>query len=88
MHYSSTILALIGAVGVSARQCRDITIPISISSRNNVLDLKPLTTEIEVTNFYLNLAKQGSNYGAQLTTGVSLSTLESSSNFFPSIIDS
>jgi len=69
MHYSSTILALIGAVGVSARQCRDITIPISISSRNNVLDLKPLTTEIEVTNFYLNLAKQGSNHGAQLTTG-------------------
>lgn len=69
--FSSLILALGAATAVAARRCRDITVPVSLASRNAVLDLEPLTTEVEVTNFYLNLARQGSNYGAQITTGVS-----------------
>lgn len=56
--------------GVSARRCREIVVPVSLTSRNAVFDLEPLTTEVDVTNFYLNLAKQGSNYTDELLTGV------------------
>lgn len=58
------------ATGVSARRCRDIVVPVSLTSRNAVFDLEPLTTEVDVTNFYLNLAKQGRNYTKELLTGV------------------
>lgn len=71
MLQSKILLALAAAGGVSARKCRDIKVPISITSQNAVLDLQPLTTEIEVTNFYLELAKQGGNYFDKLFKGVS-----------------
>lgn len=69
----STFLSLAVVAGsVTARQCHNMTIPVSLTSRNAVFDLEPLTTEVEVTDFYLNLANQGKNYTDELLTGVRL----------------
>ncbi|KAK8089064.1 hypothetical protein PG997_004025 [Apiospora hydei] len=45
----------------SARHCQNLTIPISISARNGKFDLQAPATNIEVTNFVLNLAQPGHN---------------------------
>ena len=66
---SVALLAL--ATAVTARKCQNITVPISISSRNAVFDLKAPTTEIEATNFFLKLSRQGSNYTQELLKDVS-----------------
>ncbi|KAI9166545.1 hypothetical protein HJFPF1_02654 [Paramyrothecium foliicola] len=61
------ILAL--AAAAVARKCHNITVPISISSRNAVFGIKPPLTEIEATNFFLNIARQGFNYTDKVTEG-------------------
>lgn len=73
MFVSSIALAALAAVA-SARSCRDISVPVSISSRNAAFDLKPLVTEIDTTDFFLGLSRQGTNYTDELLTGVSNST--------------
>ncbi|KAG5994240.1 hypothetical protein E4U54_003157 [Claviceps lovelessii] len=49
----------------TAMKCWNMTIPISISARNPVFDLKPPTTEIEVTALFLDLSRPGNNATAQ-----------------------
>ncbi|KAK5989831.1 hypothetical protein PT974_08092 [Cladobotryum mycophilum] len=61
---SIALLAL--ATAVAARNCHNLTVPISISSRNAVFDLKAPTTEIEATDFFLRFSRQGSNYTQEL----------------------
>jgi hypothetical protein len=69
---SVTLLVVAGAaIMASARKCRDIKVSVCISSENMVLNLKPPTTEVDVTNFYLNLARQGTNFPGSITTAVS-----------------
>ena len=63
------LLALASAA--AAKHCTNITIPVSISARNGVFDIKLPKTEVEVTNFFLNVAKQNSNYSSSVTKGVS-----------------
>ncbi|KAG5942772.1 hypothetical protein E4U53_007167 [Claviceps sorghi] len=46
-------------------KCWNMTIPISISARNGVFDLKPPTTEIEVTALFLDISRPGNNATAQ-----------------------
>ena len=59
----STIAAVsLLATAVTARQCQNLTIPISASARNGVFDLDAPATNIDVTNFILNLGQQGANY--------------------------
>ncbi|KAK5054733.1 hypothetical protein LTR84_001625 [Exophiala bonariae] len=43
-------------------QCQNLTIPVTISARNAIFDVATPETNIEVTNFILNLAQQGHNY--------------------------
>lgn len=57
------------AAAAEARKCMDLNVPVSISSRNGVFDYMPAKTEIEATNFFLNLAQQGGNYTDDLLTG-------------------
>lgn len=72
MLQSAVLLVLAAASNVvSARWCRDLTIPVSLTSRNAVFDIEPLKTEIDVTNFYLELGKQGGNLTEKLVKGVS-----------------
>jgi len=58
---------------VSAKQCQNITVPVTISARNGLFDAQALTpvTNIDVTNFILNLVQQGENYTANVLQGVS-----------------
>ncbi|KFA66079.1 hypothetical protein S40285_08137 [Stachybotrys chlorohalonatus IBT 40285] len=57
---SSIILSL--AAGSLARVCQNITVPVSITSRNGVFNLEAPTTQIDVTDFFLQLSYQGVNY--------------------------
>lgn len=45
-------------------QCQNLTIPVTITARNAIFDVATPETNIQVTNFILNLAQQGHNYSA------------------------
>ncbi|KAF5129786.1 hypothetical protein E5D57_006117 [Metarhizium anisopliae] len=62
-------LILILAAVASARQCQNITVPVSISSRNGVFDMAPPSTDIDVTNLFLRMAWPGNNGTANLLKG-------------------
>lgn len=64
---SGAILAL--ATLSSARECQDITVDVDISARNVVFDLEAPASNIDVTNFILNLARQGHNYTNEILDG-------------------
>lgn len=68
---AAAILATLAAV-VAAKNCRNINVPVSISARNGEFDVQAPATEIEVTNFFLNLARQNYNYTEAVLKGVSL----------------
>ncbi|KEF52825.1 uncharacterized protein A1O9_11242 [Exophiala aquamarina CBS 119918] len=53
----------------SARKCQNITIPVSISARNGVFNVATPQNNIDVTNLMLKMAKQESNYTAEVLTG-------------------
>ncbi|KAJ0341597.1 hypothetical protein COL922a_002036 [Colletotrichum nupharicola] len=60
----STTLPLAFAALASAKMCKNITVEVDISARNAVFDLEAPKTNVEVTNFLLNLSQQGANYTA------------------------
>lgn len=65
---AASIAALAGVA--SARQCQNLTVPVDVSARNGVFNVSTPVTNIDVTNFILNLAQQGVNYSANTLTGV------------------
>ena len=78
---SITLLAL-GALATtgSAKQCQNLTVPISVSARQGVFNLKAPGSNIDVTNFVLGLIQQGHNLTEELLTGVSALMHEYRSN--------
>jgi hypothetical protein len=54
-----------------ARHCQNLTIPLSVSARQGVFNLTAPTDNIAVTNFILDLSRQGHNYSNEVLTGVS-----------------
>jgi len=46
--------------------CHNITVPVELSARNGVFDLKAPQNDIEVTDFILNNSQQGANYTAEV----------------------
>jgi pimeloyl-ACP methyl ester carboxylesterase len=65
----TSVLFLSFAAGSWARVCRNLTIPITISSRNAVFNLQPPATELESTAFALDLARPGYNLTNELLEG-------------------
>jgi hypothetical protein len=63
------LLVTFAAIG-TARQCTNLTIPLSLSARNGVFNLKPPTSNIEVTDFMLDLTRQSHNLTNELLAGV------------------
>jgi hypothetical protein len=55
----------------AARQCTNLTIPLHLSARNGVFNLKAPASNIDVTNFFLDLTRQSHNLTNELLTGVS-----------------
>lgn len=72
MRRSVVLLAALGAVLASAKRCQDITVSVSLESHNAKFNLEPLLTDVEVTDFYLRLARQGGNLMEELQDGVRL----------------
>lgn len=68
MLYTSTIIAALAGLA-TARQCTNLTIPISITGRNGVFSLATPESSIDITNFNLRQARQGHNLTAELLTG-------------------
>jgi hypothetical protein len=66
-----TVLPLALAAVAAARHCQNITVPVSLTSRNAVFDLQPPSTEIEVTNFFLRMSWPGNNASAKVLKDVS-----------------
>lgn len=65
------ILALLVLASVStARHCKNITVPVHVSSRNGVFNYEPPTDQIGITNFFLNNVAPGNNITANHLTGV------------------
>lgn len=67
-----TITALAALIGLaSAKKCQNITVPVQVSARQGVFDVAALTphSNIDVTNFILNLNQQGKNYTANVLQG-------------------
>jgi hypothetical protein len=70
MKFTTAFLAaLVGAA--SARNCRNITVPVQISARNAVFNAPRPDTAIDAINFGLNLVRNGHNYTNETLTGVS-----------------
>ena len=46
--------------------CTNLTVPVELSARNGVFDVKAPQNDIEVTDFILNNSQQGSNYTAKV----------------------
>ncbi|KAI5370061.1 putative alpha/beta hydrolase-1 [Septoria linicola] len=68
----ATVAAVAALAGVvSAKQCQNITVPVTISARNGKFDQAKLSpaTDIDVTNIILGLAQQGTNYTADQLQG-------------------
>ncbi|KAI0161178.1 Alpha/Beta hydrolase protein [Hypoxylon sp. FL1284] len=53
----------------TARNCQNLTIPVSVSARNTNFTLQAPSSNIEVTNFVLNIARPGANYSAEVMGG-------------------
>ncbi|RYP88205.1 hypothetical protein DL769_000303 [Monosporascus sp. CRB-8-3] len=62
---SSTVFAGFTAV-VLARQCQELTVSISITSRNGNFTLEAPHIDVEVTNYIPNLVQPGRNYSQKL----------------------
>ena len=69
MYISSiTTLSFLAALA-SAKKCINATIPVTISARQAVFDIDIPSTNLEATDFALNLTKQGSNFTDIALTG-------------------
>lgn len=74
--YTSTVTALaLFAASVAGKKCINQTVPVHISARQAVFDTPIPQTNLEVTDFILNMTQQGRNYtnlalkGYNTTTG-------------------
>jgi hypothetical protein len=64
-----TVISLLPVLA-AAKKCQQLTIPIKASARNGVFDISTPATNIEVTDFFLNLSQQGANYSDAVLSGV------------------
>lgn len=68
---SSPLWAALVLAGLSsARTCTDLTVDVPVVSRNAVFNRTAPTDDIEVTNFALDLTRQGHNLTNEALTGV------------------
>lgn len=61
-------LALL-ASSAAAKKCVNITVPVDISARTGVFNIKTPTTNLEATTFIQNITQQGRNFTDLVLTG-------------------
>lgn len=69
MFRSGVFLAL--AATATAKKCSNIMVPVSLTAENAVFDIETPTTKVDVTNFLLELTRNGENYASTIQSGVS-----------------
>jgi hypothetical protein len=73
--YTSSIAALaIFAAIAPAKRCRNATVPITISAKQALFDIAIPQTNLEVTDFVLNMTKQGGNFTNSALAGYDTTT--------------
>ncbi|KAK0852717.1 hypothetical protein LTS02_012288, partial [Friedmanniomyces endolithicus] len=65
---SATAVAAFAGIA-AARQCQNITVEVDVSAGNGVFNQTTPVTNIDVTNFLLNLVQAGKNYSAAVLEG-------------------
>jgi hypothetical protein len=69
MYFTSiTALALVAA-SASAKQCINATVPVNLVARQAVFNLAVPQTNLEATDFILNMTQQGRNFTDLVLTG-------------------
>lgn len=63
-------LAALAGTAVTAKKCHDFKIPVSISANNTEFSLKPVDSEVFVTNLFLRMTAPGSTYSKSITGGM------------------
>jgi pimeloyl-ACP methyl ester carboxylesterase len=53
----------------SAKHCINATVPVNVQAINGIFDISVPQTNLDVTTFISNLAQQGRNYTASITSG-------------------
>ncbi|KAK1817873.1 hypothetical protein LTR12_007744 [Friedmanniomyces endolithicus] len=69
MKFTSATAVAACAGLAAARQCQNITVEVDVSARNGVFNQMTPVTNIDVTNFLLNLVQAGKNYSAAVLEG-------------------
>jgi hypothetical protein len=73
--YVSTITALaVLAASASAKQCINTTVPVNLRARQAVFNLAVPQTNLEATDFILNMTQQGRNFTDVVLTGYNTTT--------------
>jgi hypothetical protein len=68
--YLSTVTALaVLAASVSAKRCINATVPVNLAARQAVFNLAVPQTNLEATDFILNMIQQGRNFTDVVLTG-------------------
>lgn len=69
MHFSTfTALAVLAATA-AAKRCINATVPVEISARQPVFNLHVPQTNLEATDFILNMTRQGRNFTELVLAG-------------------
>lgn len=69
MHFSTFTALAVLAGSVAAKICINMTVPVDISARQAVFDLAVPQTNLEATDFILNMTQQGRNFTDIVLTG-------------------
>lgn len=69
MHCSYTAILALFTASVAAKQCRNITVPVTISARQGQFDIAVPQTNLEVVDFVRNMTQQGRNFSDTVLTG-------------------
>jgi hypothetical protein len=74
MHFSTATVLAVFAASTSAKTCINATVPVNLSARQAVFNLAVPQTNLEATDFILNITQQGRNFTDTVLTGYSTTT--------------
>ncbi len=62
MHFTTGMALAVIAATASAKRCINATVPVNLSARQGVFNLAVPQTNLEATDFILNMTQQGWNF--------------------------
>ncbi|PMD34672.1 hypothetical protein L207DRAFT_588186 [Hyaloscypha variabilis F] len=74
MYFSTLTVLAVLAASSSAKQCINATVPVTLSAQQAVFNLAVPQTNLEATDFILNMTQQGRNFTDVVLTGYNTTT--------------